>query len=270
MHQVAVPDCAARHATCAWVIAVGHSIRPRRRIFSPSASAGQRLNRSAIFTGYSGPPPRQTIESVSRRPGFEADVQPVVSVSQSFDRPLDRRRIVLDIAHKPDFPGSATLRDRHRVLLLGDIESHENFAILSHGPPSVREARLGPPEQPSFLPARKGGPPAQPANMTSRLHPLTAVSASASMPLPLRWHARLARKFTPRPGSQRPFLATPASAESIAVARLRNRSISSRICPTLQISLQMPIGVFGEQPDAEIRRNAPKAWRTVAECPVQD
>jgi hypothetical protein len=54
------------------------------------------------------------------------------------------------------------------VLLLGDIESHENFAILSHGPPSVREARLGPPEQPSFLPARKGGPPAQPANMTSR------------------------------------------------------------------------------------------------------
>jgi hypothetical protein len=32
----------------------------------------------------------------------------------------------------------------------------------------VHEARLGLPEQPSFLPARKGGPPAQPANMTSR------------------------------------------------------------------------------------------------------
>jgi hypothetical protein len=96
------------------------------------------------------------IEPVSRRPGFEADMQPVVSVSQSFDRPLDRRRIVLNIAHKPDFPGSATLRDRHRVLLLGDIESHESFAILSHGPPSVHEARLGPPEQPSFFNCTKG------------------------------------------------------------------------------------------------------------------
>jgi hypothetical protein len=31
----------------------------------------------------------------------------------------------------------------------------------------VHEARLGLPEQPSFLFARKGGPPAQPANMTS-------------------------------------------------------------------------------------------------------
>jgi len=94
------------------------------------------------------------IESVSRRAGFEADM--VVSVSQSFDRPLDRRRIVLNIAHKPDFPGSATLRDRHGVLPLGDIESHENFAILSHGPPSMHEARLGPPEQPSFFNCTKG------------------------------------------------------------------------------------------------------------------
>src|SRR6185437_7521199 len=91
------------------------------------------------------------IESVSRRPSFEADMQPVIAVGQSFDRPLDRHRIVLNIAHKPNFPGSATLRDRHRVLLLGDIESYENFAILSHGPPSVHEARLGPPEQPSFF-----------------------------------------------------------------------------------------------------------------------
>jgi hypothetical protein len=67
-------------------------------------------------------------------------MQPVVSVRQSFDRPLDRRRIVFNIANKPDFPGPATLRDRHGVLLLGDIESHENFGILSHGPPSVHEA----------------------------------------------------------------------------------------------------------------------------------
>ena len=96
------------------------------------------------------------IEPVSRRPGFEADMQPLVSVRQSLDRPLDRQRTVLDIAEKPDFPGPATLRDRHGVLLLGDIESHENFAILSHGPPSVHEARLGPPEQPSFSNCTKG------------------------------------------------------------------------------------------------------------------
>ena len=107
------------------------------------------------------------IKPVSRRPGFKADMQPLVSVRQSLDRPLDRQRAVLDIAEKPDFSGPAPFRDRHRVLLLGDVESHKNFAILSHGPPSVHEARLGLPEQPSFLPARKGGPPAQPANMTS-------------------------------------------------------------------------------------------------------
>jgi len=100
--------------------------------------------------------PHLAIEPISRRPGFEADVQPVVSSRQSFDRLLNRQRTVLDIAEKPNFPGSATLRDRHGVLLLGDIERHENFAILSHGPPSVHEARLGPPEQPSFLNCTKG------------------------------------------------------------------------------------------------------------------
>ena len=108
------------------------------------------------------------IKPVSRRPGFEANMQPFVSLRQSLDRPLDRQRTVLDIAEKPDLPGPASFRDRHRVLLLGDVKSDKNFAILSHGPPSVHEARLGLPEQPSFLPARKGGPPAQPANMTSK------------------------------------------------------------------------------------------------------
>jgi hypothetical protein len=83
-------------------------------------------------------------------------MRPVVSSRQSLDRPLDRQRSVFDIAEKPDFPGPATLRDRHSVLHLRDIESHESFAILSHGPPSVHEARLGPPEQPSFFNCTKG------------------------------------------------------------------------------------------------------------------
>jgi hypothetical protein len=46
------------------------------------------------------------------------------------------------IAKKSDFPTPAVFRDRDGVLLLGDIKSHKNFAMLSHGPPSVHEARL--------------------------------------------------------------------------------------------------------------------------------
>src|SRR6516162_8913855 len=44
------------------------------------------------------------IEPISRRPSFKADMQPVVSICQSLDRPLDRQRTVLDLAEKPDFP----------------------------------------------------------------------------------------------------------------------------------------------------------------------
>ena len=77
------------------------------------------------------------IKPVSRRPSLEADVQPVVSVGQPLDRPLDRQRTVLDIAEKPDFAGPSAFRDRHGVLFLGDIKSHKHFAMLSHGPPSA-------------------------------------------------------------------------------------------------------------------------------------
>ena len=100
------------------------------------------------------------IKPVSRRSGFKTDMQPAVSLRQSLDRPLDRQRVVLNVPEKPDFSRPAPFRARNGVLLLGDIESHKSFAILSHGRPSVHEARLGRPEQPSFLPARKGGPPA--------------------------------------------------------------------------------------------------------------
>jgi hypothetical protein len=105
------------------------------------------------------------IKPISRWPSFKADMQPVVPTCQSLDRPIDRQRTVVDVAEKPDFSGPPPSCDR---VLLRDVESHEDFAILSHGPPSVHEARLGMPEQPSFSPARKGGPPVQPANMTSK------------------------------------------------------------------------------------------------------
>jgi hypothetical protein len=109
-------------------------------------------------------------------------MQAVVSIGQSFDRPLDRQRSIFDIAEEADLPAPTPFRDRHGVLLLGDIKSHKDFAMLSHGPPSMHEARLGLPEQPSFLTARKGGPPAQPANMTSRASKRLANQGGTSRP----------------------------------------------------------------------------------------
>jgi hypothetical protein len=100
--------------------------------------------------------PNLAIKPVPRRPGLKADMQSAVARRQSLDRPLDRSRAVFDLAEKPDFPGPASLRERHRVFLLGDVKSDKNFAMLSHGPPSVHEARLGLPEQPSFLYCTKG------------------------------------------------------------------------------------------------------------------
>ena len=45
---------------------------------------------------------------------------------------------------------------RHRMLRLRYVESDKGFAILPHGPPSVHEARLGLPGQPSLLFCTKG------------------------------------------------------------------------------------------------------------------
>ena len=60
-------------------------------------------------------------------------------------------------------------------------------------------------------------------------------------------------------GAQSPFPATPASTGSAAIAPLRNRSIIGSICAAPQISLHTLIGVFRQEPDTEILRNAPEA-----------
>ena len=88
------------------------------------------------------------IKPVSRRPGFKTNMQPIVSARQSLDRSLDRQRAVLNVAEKPDFSRPAPFRDRNGVLLLGDVESHESFAILSHGPPTKLCAILSAPARP--------------------------------------------------------------------------------------------------------------------------
>jgi hypothetical protein len=95
-------------------------------------------------------------QPVARRPGLKADVQPVIALAELLDRPLDCGRLVLDLAEEPDLTRAAALGDRHRVLQLCHIKRHERFAILPHGSPSVREARLGPPEQPSSAHACQG------------------------------------------------------------------------------------------------------------------
>jgi hypothetical protein len=61
-------------------------------------------------------------------------MQPIVSARQSLDRSLDRQRAVLNVAEKPDFSRPPPFRDRDRVLLLGDVESHEDFAYFPMAP----------------------------------------------------------------------------------------------------------------------------------------
>src|SRR5690242_3915406 len=97
-----------------------------------------------------------TIQPVARRSGLEANTQSTIAVCQLLDHPFDRRRRVRDFPAKPDLARPATLGDRHRVLRLGYIKCDKCFAIFTHGPPSLREARLGTPEQPSFLYRMKG------------------------------------------------------------------------------------------------------------------
>src|SRR5689334_2704869 len=90
-----------------------------------------------------------------------------MSRGQLLDEPLDARRRILDLAQEPHLASASSLGNRHRVLRLGNIKRDKNCAIFSHGPPSVHEARLGPPEQPSFLLHDRAGHRLQPGNMTS-------------------------------------------------------------------------------------------------------
>ena len=80
-------------------------------------------------------------------------MQAIIPPGELLDRPFDRPRSVLDLTQETDLAVATALGNRHRVLHLGHIERDKSFAMLSHGSPSVREARLGPSEQPSPSPA---------------------------------------------------------------------------------------------------------------------
>jgi hypothetical protein len=53
-----------------------------------------------------------TMKTVSRRPGFAADMHSVVSIRQSLDRPLDRQWAILDVPKKSDLSRPALPRSQ--------------------------------------------------------------------------------------------------------------------------------------------------------------
>ncbi len=90
-----------------------------------------------------------TIQPVACRTSLLADVQPTISTSQLLDRPLNRCRRVLDLADESHLARATALGNCYRVLRLCHVKTDKRSAIIPHGPSSMREARLGPSEQPS-------------------------------------------------------------------------------------------------------------------------
>ena len=98
------------------------------------------------------------VKPLPRRPGFKTDMERSRRAANLLIiRSTGSGALSTSLGH-PDFAAPATYR---AVLLLATSEATKNFAMLSHSPRSVHEARLDSPEQPSFLTARKGGPPAR-------------------------------------------------------------------------------------------------------------
>src|SRR3984893_4746706 len=92
------------------------------------------------------------VQPVPRRTRFVAEVQLLVAARRHLsDHPLDCRGRAVDLAQIPDLALATDIGDRHCVLLFRCVKPDKGFAILLHGPRSVHEARLGPPEQPSYL-----------------------------------------------------------------------------------------------------------------------
>src|SRR6266446_1683085 len=84
-------------------------------------------------------------------------MQLLVAARQLSGHPLDRQRRTVDLAEIPDLTLATDIGDRYRMLLLRRVKPDERFAILLHGPPSVHEARLGPPSNPHMTRAWSRG-----------------------------------------------------------------------------------------------------------------
>src|ERR1700738_2834762 len=91
------------------------------------------------------------IQPVSGRTRLITEMQLAIAASQLADQPLYHRRRTRYIAEKAHLAAALALGNRHRMLRLRRVERDKRFAILPHGPPSVHEARLRPPQQPPLL-----------------------------------------------------------------------------------------------------------------------
>ena len=100
--------------------------------------------------------PDLPVKAIARRTGLKTCLQLAVAARQLRYQPRDCRRLVRDLSQKADLAPAPALRDRYRMLQLRRIKRDKTLAILPHGPSSMPEARLGPPEQPSILSGMKG------------------------------------------------------------------------------------------------------------------
>ena len=90
------------------------------------------------------------IQPITGRPRLVAEMQSAMALLEPAHEFADRGRIGVDLAKIPHLPLSACLRNRHRMLLLGNIHPHKNCAIVLHGSSPCAEARLALCEQPSM------------------------------------------------------------------------------------------------------------------------
>ena len=110
------------------------------------------------------------IKPISRWSGFKANMQPVVSICQSLDRPLDRQRAVLDVAEKPDFsvrPPSAIATACFFLATSKATKTSLYFPMVR--PPCMRLGSACPSNPRSYLHERAGHR-RRPANMTSSVY----------------------------------------------------------------------------------------------------
>jgi hypothetical protein len=106
------------------------------------------------------------IKPISRRPSFKADMQPLLSFRQSFDRSLDGQRTVLDIAQEPDFsarPPSAIATACFVLTTSKAIKTSLCFPMVR--PPCIRLGSACPSNPRFYL--QRAGHRLSPANMTS-------------------------------------------------------------------------------------------------------
>src|ERR1700748_345643 len=91
------------------------------------------------------------IQPVAGRTGFIANVQFAVSRSELPDQPRHTLRRGIELAHVSDLAVPTSLRDRHRVAQLRDVDSNKDFLWYRHDPSSRDEDRLLPRDMPMFL-----------------------------------------------------------------------------------------------------------------------